>query len=521
MTDSTRKLWGRPEGHLDNVDRWIIARDDSPETAEFLRSKQVDNFKQNLMDGPLAEGVSMNLKGRVCWSASRGWLEYTGKVWQSRRIEAITEIVRLEMKDLYTELSKRVMEPEEAKRSAILLSRSKVKAVTDLLPGMMEVPEEYFDAMPDLLNTLNGVVDLRTGDMIDHFPGQYFTKITKVAYLPGETHPLWDAALEALPDDAHDYLQVRYGQAATGYTTDDDVLPIQTGGGSNGKSTIVQAALAALGDFGTVVPEKVLLANPGEHPTELMNLRGARFAVIEETPEGHRLPTKRLKDLLGTPVITARAMRQDFVSWNATHTLVLNTNYVPQVAETDHGTWRRLALIRFPYRFIDASEPLLSATDRHGIPGLRERLLDNRDDELVAVLAWIVKGAIAWFEMQQSQLPMPESVRRDTDAWRAESDLVLAYANDRLIFDPSGSVVSKELYEDFSDWLRASGRQAWSDQTFTARFGGHMLSERNHVEKARVNKPRGLTMRYPQTAQPDSKTTIWKGVRFTGPPSGL
>ena len=49
--------------------------------------------------------------------------------------------------------------------------------------------------------------------------------------------------------------------------------------------------------------------------------------------------------------MTARLIRHDNVTWEATHSLFLTTNYLPRIDETDHGTWRRLAMVRFPYRF--------------------------------------------------------------------------------------------------------------------------------------------------------------------------
>jgi len=52
--------------------------------------------------------------------------------------------------------------------------------------------------------------------------------------------------------------------------------------------------------------QQAIMAQPGDHSTELMTLRGARFALIEETPEARHFNIKRLKDMVGTPYVTAR-----------------------------------------------------------------------------------------------------------------------------------------------------------------------------------------------------------------------
>lgn len=463
---------------------------------------------------PELEGTPM--RDYLLWTGDRAWMRWDGKVWaQVIDAEAI-ELVRVKLKALFTRLASHPdLRPEDVKRISVLLTKRKAADVTYFLRGLLAVGADKFDAHPDLINCQNGVVDLRNGEVRDHDRYLFFSKITPGDYLPDATHPDWDQALAAIPEDIQYWLQVRYGQAITGYPVDDDVLPVQSGGGSNGKSTIVNAVLSAVGGFGVVVPEKTLLANMGEHPTEVMVFRGARLAIIEETPEGKHLPTKRLKDLVGTPVMTGRYMHKDFVQWDATHSLFLNSNYVPQVTETDHGTWRRLALVKFPYKYVHPMDPLMADNERHGDPGLRDRLRFNTDDQLEAVLAWLIEGAQAWYAGDRSMVKTPLTVAVDTADWRAETDLIMAFCMEKVTFDPSSRVVSKELFECFTEWLQESGRQLWSEQTFASRFAAHELAEKNHVEKKRVDKPVGVVMRYPYSVPPTTKTTLWMGVKFS------
>src|SRR5436190_505630 len=103
-----------------------------------------------------------------------------------------------------------------------------------------------------------GVVDLRTGELLPYDPSFLLTKITETQYQPGATHSDWEQALTALDPEVASWMQVRFGQAATGYPTSDDILPIGQGSGSNGKSTILAALFDALGGHMTQVPEKLL-----------------------------------------------------------------------------------------------------------------------------------------------------------------------------------------------------------------------------------------------------------------------
>jgi putative DNA primase/helicase len=100
--------------------------------------------------------------------------------------------------------------------------------------------------------------------------------------------------------------RIRFGQGLTGHPVPDDRLVVLKGSGANGKTTIVDAVREALGDdYAVTLPDRVLLARTGDHPTEMMVVRGARLAMMEEFPELGHLNVKRLKDLHGTGEMTA------------------------------------------------------------------------------------------------------------------------------------------------------------------------------------------------------------------------
>src|SRR5690606_21387284 len=150
-----------------------------------------------------------------------------------------------------------------------------------------------------------GVVDLTTGELLPHDPDLLLTKTTGGAYRQDAAHPDWPAALEAFPADVPHWLQLCYVLAVTGLITPVDRLVVQLGFRENCKTTLTAGVAGALGDYYVLVSDRALLANPDQHPTELMDLRGARFALIEETPEARRLSVARLKKTVGTPQIKA------------------------------------------------------------------------------------------------------------------------------------------------------------------------------------------------------------------------
>ncbi len=472
----------------------------------------------DLLDSPLAEWSAERLRGQYCWAAGLGWLRYNGKVWQETNDANVVEAVRKLWRKRYANEVAKGADEYRAKALSVLLQAARVRTCSGLLKGILERRADQFDVQPDLLNVGNGVVALATGELLPHSPDLLLTKISKVDFEPDAQHEDWEQALHALNPETAEWMQARFGQAATGHATSDDLLPVMQGNGANGKSTLVAAVMSALGDHAVVVPERVLLANPSDHPTELTTLRGARLALIEETPEARHLNVKRLKDVVGTPTMTARKIRQDNISWSATHSLFLTSNYRPRVNETDHGTWRRLALVSFPFTFRRPGEPLATDRDRTGDPRLRERLRAGQDGQREAVLAWVVAGARRWYQDGRVLHEPPAQVIRDTTAWRHESDLVLAYMDDRLVFDPAACVLATELFADFCAWQesRGSGSKQWAENTFAQRFGEHDTATREGVRKERTRRLFGLSrrLRGNGSAAPKGPVSVWQGVQF-------
>lgn len=478
-------------------------------------------------DAVLADTVCREeLDGRFCWASGLGWMTWTGKIWESATDATVTEAVRLwALEGFNRVLDQQRRDHNRDMRSQMegwrsVLSAGRLGSLVRLARGVLERKPDDFDNDPDMFNCPNGILDLRTGQLQPHDPDQFMTKLSGCDYVKGATHPDWDTALTALPGEVVDWFQLRAGQAITGHMTPDDLAIICQGGGANGKSTISDALAEVSGKYHVVVSDRAMLGGASDnHPTEMMDFMGARYAVLEETPESRRLDTNRLKKLTGTREITARRIRQDSVTFDATHSLFVNSNYRPVVDETDHGTWRRLALVRFPFTFRKSQEEVRGPQDRLGDPTLRQRV---KTDPQVreAVLSWMVAGAQRWYDLAMVMPEPPQAVADDTKAWRMESDPILHFIGDHLAFDYDRHVSATELRDVFNAFLRERGGKEWGDKTFAARFGGHDLVAQHNVERKKIRRSNGLSSTRPE-AVPASTYYAWLGARFQTPDEGF
>jgi len=470
----------------------------TPQRIELDR--QTVAAEQPLQDGPLAEMVAEDLSDTFCFAPGLGWLHWSGKVWDECSDVEVVEAVRVILRDFMTAEVHSGVGPERVKALSIVLNSGKIRAVAGLLKGVLQADVDEFDTQYDLLNVANGVVDLQTGELLPHDPSYRFTKITRAAYDPKARSKYWRMALGALPRSEREWMKVRLGQALTGYPPSDDILPISRGTGSNGKSTFFDTIRFACGTFAAIVSDRILMANAGDHPTELTDLRGLRIAVLEELPEGGRLNVKRLKDIIGTESMTARKIRQDTITWRSTHSPFVTTNYTPRVNETDHGTWRRLALVRFPFTFRKEGESLHGKLDRAGDPALKNRTRSRVMQR--AALRWLVEGAMAWYAADRVLPSVPDSVAEATREWRSQADQVFAFATEFLVWDASRSILSSDLMEHFQAWLSRNGKPEWAGELIVERFGNHHLAQDHGVTKGKLRVKEGQLSRPHTTGGP-------------------
>jgi putative DNA primase/helicase len=393
-----------------------------------------------------------------------------------------------------------------------LLSKTSLDAITSLASGLVLESASIFDDHPDLLNARNGVVDLRTGQLQPHDPTLYLMKMANVDYRPEaiDVDGL-ETILGCVPDEeTRDWLQIRFGQAATGYPPPDDLLTVLHGGGSNGKSTL-------LGGVQHTLDDKVLIGDSTSHSTEKTDLLGARLALAEEVPGGVELNMSSIKKITGSTKIKARKMRMDTIEWSPTHSIFLTSNYQPIVKATDHGTWRRLAKVTFPLRYRDPHDALEGPDDRRGDPALRARV-EDRDEKLMAgFLAWMVEGARRWYEKGRAMPAVPAKVVKETLEWRAETDLIMGFIRDTLEFDPRSNVLITEAYEEFVSWMEKAGMRPWSLTIFKARFLEHseVVSRRVVAGRTRAHADLSRPPRMARMTLPTGPATVFHGVAFS------
>nr|WP_272870014.1 phage/plasmid primase, P4 family [Neoroseomonas oryzicola] len=377
------------------------------------------------------------------------WLRWDGARWARDTTLAVFDLARV----ICREAARDAGEDAAPK----IASAQKVAAVERLARSDRRHAREAwgFDADHWSLNTPAGVVDLRTGKVRDHRRDDLFTKVTATA--PAGDCPRWLEFLHQITQGDEDviaYLQRWVGYMLTGETREHAFLFVY-GPGGNGKGVLLNTVAAMLGDYAATAPMETFMASQHDrHPTDLAGMRGARLVLAQETEAGRVLAEGRIKSLTGGDKISARFMRADFFEFVPAFKLVMVGNHRPVIRNPDDAMRRRLHLLRLTFR-----------------PTKPDQELPNRlRAELPGILRWAVEGCMAW---QREGLRMPDAVRRATDEYFAEQDLISQWVAERCEAVPSATTPSSAAFRDWKSWAERRGEFAGSNKTFSADLEKH------------------------------------------------
>lgn len=424
--------------------------------AELIRFLHRGQIKYNFRDGKY-----------YLWDGIRWRKDTTDQVNNivvnaARRLQQASQAIQ-DDSDRKDALSKaKQMENTDKIRSCLSVFRSLGDVATE---------GDEWDANNYLLGVKNGVVDLRTGELLPANRENLMVMDTKVNYNPQATCPRWEQFIsEVFNDDKQliDFVQKASGYALTGLTSEQCIF-LLVGDGSNGKSVFLSTIMSVLGDYGTVANfstfEKQLLQNTTQ-TNDIASLAGKRLVTSSETSATATFNEARIKALTGGEKMSARFLYQEAFSFAPVLKLWLAVNHAPRVQDDSYGFWRRIRRINFTRQFLNNQAD--------------QQLPNKLQDELEGILMWMIRGAVRWFK---EGLNIPDAVQKAVDEYRNVSDTVVSFVQSCIESADDAVVVSAEdLFARYGTWCRTGNiplHERMSREAFHTAAAKHLKTKLN------------------------------------------
>lgn len=317
---------------------------------------------------------------------------------------------------------------------------------------------ENLDTNPYFMGFNNGVIDFKEQKFRIGLPDDSISKTTKIDFLEDYFEGSSEYAsvekeiktfmMQLFPSpELNEYMWQHLASCLVGINRD-QTFNIYNGTGSNGKSKLVELMSHCFGDYKATVPITLITEKRnkiGGTASEIAQLKGVRYAVMQEPSKGDKINEGPLKELSGGDPIQARALYQDMITFVPQFKLAVCTNVMFEVNSNDDGTWRRICKVDFESKFCE--NPDKSAQTQFQI--------DKRLDEKLTVWAPVFMTMLVHKAYKTGGIvTICDKVRLSSSQYRNSQDYLAEFIRDKINANDvaSGIIKKEELNTEFKDW---------------------------------------------------------------------
>jgi putative DNA primase/helicase len=219
-----------------------------------------------------------------------------------------------------------------------------------------------------------------------------------------------------------------------------------------------------------------------------MQLKGIRYAVMQEPTKGVKLNEGIMKELTGGDPIQGRALYCESETFEPQFNLVVCTNNLFEIGSNDDGTWRRIRKCDYVSKFIDDGE---EHTDDTKYVFTKDKSLKDKLPKFAPVFAsMLVKRA---FETNGVVIDC-DIVMEASNKYRKGQDHIAAFVSENVCKTGNNKDLIKktEIVNQFKFWFQ--------------------------LEQGQKNVPKAQELYdYMDKKFGNHKTTGWHGVKIIYP----
>ena len=296
----------------------------------------------------------------------------------------------------------------------------------------------------DVVNVLNGLLDVSTRILAPHSPDFLSPVQLPVKFDPRARCPMWDKFIgEVFPGDSEAIAWEIPAWLATPDTSIQKAV-LLTGDGANGKSTYLRAILAFIGRQNVAAISLHRLENDRFSVARLV---GRLANICPDLPSEDLSSTSIFKAITGGDVLMAERKFEESFEFVPFARLIFSANHPPKSQDASSAFFRRWVVVPFERTF------------HAGDPGTLPR------DQLDAMLAdptelsGVLNKAIEALKSIRSHgLSESDSIRRAMDEFRQTTDPVAVWLDRNTVLEPEAVIPADRLWQDYNQDCVAKGR---------------------------------------------------------------
>ena len=457
------------------------AKEYAPEQFERIKIKTIDYFINETIytgtDFDLAQVLHHMYKDDyVCASIQNNiWYMYSNHRWEIDNGKTLRLAISKNMCSLYSKKYKDcIRSPTQEnveKKEFINKIIVKLKSTSNKNNIMREAQELFYDknfmtsvdSNKYLMGFVNGVFDFKLKTFRDGRADDYITKSTKIPYVSQSQDnfkkvegEIQEFMRQLFPEPSLcDYMWSHLASVFIG-TNMNQTFNIYKGSGSNGKSILTDLMTQTLGDYKGMVPLSLITekrGNIGGTSSEVMQLKGIRYAVMQEPSKDMRINEGVMKEIVGGDPLQGRALYQESETFDPQFKLAVCTNVLFDIHSNDDGTWRRIRVVPFMSKFV--AEEDLEKTDAQ-YKYIKDRGLKEK------LVLWAPVFASLLIDIAKHTDGVVNDcdiVLDESNKYRQGQDNISAFINDRIIRTTNfkKGVMKCELRQEFDLWFQHNG----------------------------------------------------------------
>jgi putative DNA primase/helicase len=425
--------------------------DDAPAT-EAPKGSSAESIllRADASDEGNARCVGALYQGQFLHCEAYGWMANVGTHWARELAES-----DLDRAIVDTLLKRRLAAARADREQLVKVTRGtahNVRSAKYLFRSLVPTKVADFDNSPDLLNCQNGVLNLRTGQLMSHSSSWLFTYCLPVEYDPQADFTRWQTLLlEWVGGDPQiaDFVQMAVGYSLTGHTSEECLFYLY-GPTRSGKGTFTETILTMLGkaplatevDFSTFTMDR----SKDAQNFDLAPLKPCRFVAASESSKYTSLNSARVKSAVGGNEIYCAFKHRDHFSYRPQFKIWLSSNFPVNADVDDDALWYKINVIEFPNSYTGREDKTL-----------KDQL--KQPQSLQAVLTWAARGALRWYNQEGTGLRTPKQVTDKTQSQRQELDYVGQWLEECIEITGIAThfVPNSALYLSYSEWCKENG----------------------------------------------------------------